>query len=121
MDRRTFLKAAAGTPILAATTAKAETPLIQGKKWPETVSLDNPIGHPFPVKFVEALPLVLRGQASSYEKELFRFTAHEWTSEAVLFRGMEIKLRDPSDLCNQEFLSISTTTSHWTDAGSAPS
>jgi hypothetical protein len=109
MDRRTFLKAAAGTPLLAAT-AKAEL-RTEGKRWPGIALLDNPIGNGFcPLKFVEELPLDLRAHAwtSSFEKEteLFSFTAHEWMTEAVLFRGMEIKPRNPSDLLNQELQGV---------------
>jgi hypothetical protein len=105
MDRRTFVKVAAGSPLLAAG-VEARQGHGRTKAWPEVVSLDNPIGHPYPVHFVEELPLVVRGYAwtSSLEKEteLFRFTAHEWITDAVLFRGMEIKPRNPSDLVNRE-------------------
>jgi hypothetical protein len=113
MNRRTFMKAAAGTPILAAT---AQTSASQGQvrttPWPEKVAFENPIGGPFSVHFVEELPLVFRGYGyrSSFEKEpeLFRFTAHEWVSDAVLFRGLEIKPKNPnpypSRISNQELL-----------------
>lgn len=108
MNRRTFVKMAAGTPILAAT-AQAETPRDQAKKWPETVSLDNPIAHPYPLKFVEEVPLLLRGYTygSSFEKEpeLFRFMAHEWVSDAILFRGIEIQPKKPNPyVSNRELL-----------------
>lgn len=109
MNRRTFVKMAAGTTMLGAIPPIIASP-DQGKTraWPKTVSLDNPIGHPFPVKFVEEIPLVLRAHfwTNHWEKEteIFRFTAHEWMTDAVLFRGMEMKPRDPSTLCSQEFL-----------------
>lgn len=116
MNRRTFVKAAIGTPILAATVS-AETPRDQARKWPETVSFDGPAGHPFPMKFVEELPLVVRGEtyASRLEKgaEIFRFTAHEWTTDAALFRGMEIKLRNPSDLSSRDLKAGKLSV--WTD------
>lgn len=67
--------------------------------WPDTVILDNPIAHHFPVRFVEEVPLVLNaGTVGTIGKELelFRFTANEWISDALLFRGIEIKPRKPN-------------------------
>lgn len=107
MNRRTFVKMAAGGvgAIAAIPPSQAHG---KTKAWPEIVSLDNPIGHPFPVKFIEELPLVLHGHAwtNPYEKEaeLFRFTAHEWVTEAVLFRGMEIKRKHSSDPSHVDIL-----------------
>jgi len=92
---------AAGAPILAATAPAAASPG-HGltNTWHEKVSFENPIGGPFSVHFVEELPLVFRGYGhrTSFDKEpeLFRFTAHEWVSDAVLFRGMEIKAKNPN-------------------------
>ncbi len=79
----------------------------KARSWPETVYFDNPIANGlFPLKFVEELPLVVRGQAHTYrfekETEIFRFTAHEWIPDAVLFRGMEIKPKNPFGLSNRE-------------------
>lgn len=106
MDRRTFVKMAASTPLLSAVTPTEASPDHGRSRWPETAYLDNPIANGLiPMKFVEELPLSLRGYAwtSPYE-EIFRFVAHEWITDAVLFRGMEIKPKNPSDFVNQEIL-----------------
>jgi len=107
MNRRTFMKVAAATPALAANAQGM--PLIQGqaKPWPKIAYFDNPIANGlYPLQFVETLPLLVRGQAhtSRFEKEteFFRFIAQEWITDAVLFRGLEIKPRNPSDLRNRE-------------------
>lgn len=105
MDRRTFVKAAAVAPMLATASAAKD---VGNRRWPEQVSFDNPIAHPYAVKFVEELPLSLRSwpYISRFvnEVELFRFTAHEWHSEAVLFRGFQMTPRKPSALLNQQLL-----------------
>lgn len=112
MDRRTFVKMAAGAPILATTVpGVAAQNQARTNPWPETALLDNPIANGLiPLKLSEDIPLALRAHAwtSSFEKEteLFRFTAHEWMTDAVLFRGIEIKPRNPSDLVNQEIKGI---------------
>lgn len=107
MDRRTFVKVAAGSPLLAAGVEARQSPG-RMKAWPEVVSLDNPIAHPYPINFVEELPLALRGHAwaNSFEKEaeLFRFTTHEWHLDAVLLRGIRVKRVDLYDWCNQGLL-----------------
>lgn len=112
MNRRTFVKMAAGTAMLGAASPAAAAP-DHGKPrpWPQTAYLDNPIANGLiPLQFVETLPLLVRARADFYsfvkDAELFSFTAHEWMTDAVLFRGMEIKPRNPSDLVNQEIKDI---------------
>lgn len=109
MNRRTFVKMAAATPLLSGVTPIEASPDQGRRRWPETVSLDNPIAHPYPLKFVEEVPLLLRGYTygSSFEKEpeLFRFMAHEWVSDAILFRGVEIQPKQPNPyVSNRELL-----------------
>ena len=110
MDRRTFMKAAAGTTMLGANPAIAASPDHRTmKSWPETAFFDNPIASRLiPMKFVEELPLVLRGQPwmGRHEAEIFSFTANEWITDAVLFRGMEIKPKNQADLRNRGLLDI---------------
>jgi hypothetical protein len=99
MDRRTFVKAAATAPLLGASAASAKEDSMTDP-WPPIVSLDNPIAHPFPVRFVEKMPVFLRCPfyAGPFhpEGELFRLTAHEWYTDAILFRGFRMNPRDPS-------------------------
>jgi len=108
MNRRTFVKMAAGSTMLGALPPVAGSQDHgKARSWPETVYFDNPIANGlYPLKFVEELPLVVRGQAHTYrfekETEIFRFTAHEWIPDAVLFRGMEIKPKNPFGLSNRE-------------------
>jgi len=109
MNRRTFIKAAAGSPILVAgASAVAEQDLVRKNTWPETIALDNPIAHPYPVHFIEEVPLLIRGSAwtsaSHKEPELFRFMAQEWVCDAMLVRGIQIKQVDLFDWSNQELL-----------------
>lgn len=114
MNRRTFLKAAAGAPVLASgaqSTLHAAHSQETMKPWPKTAYFDNPIANGlFPLQFVETLPLLVRARAEHYsfvkDAELFSFTAHEWITDAVLFRGMEIKPKKPSDRCNQALLDV---------------
>lgn len=105
MDRRTFVKAAAVAPMMI---TAGDAKVIGNARWPEQVSLDNPIAHHYPVRFVESLPLSLRSYPylSRFvnEAELFRFTAHEWHSEVVLFRGFQMTPREPLELLNQQLL-----------------
>ena len=109
MNRRTFVKMAAGAPIIAVT-APAAASLGQGRAntWPGKVAFENPIGGPFAVYFVEELPLVFRGYGyrMSWDKEpeLFRFTAHEWVTDAVLFKGLEIQPKKSNPYVSNEGL-----------------
>lgn len=110
MNRRTFVKMAASSTMLgAAPPIEASKDQGKFKPWPEIAYFDNPIANGrFPLKFVEELPLVIRGYEHTSrfvkETEIFRFMAHEWLTDAVLFRGLEIKPRDPSNLSNGKLL-----------------
>lgn len=99
MDRRTFVKTAAGITMLGAMPSIAtSSDQKKMRPWPETVYFDNPIANGlFPLKFVEVLPLNVRGRVidtDSFGKplEIFRFTPREGVRDAVLFRGVEIKV-----------------------------
>jgi len=110
MKRRSFVKMTAGAALLGAL-PRIAAPSAQTKAWPKTVYFDNPIGNRlFPLTFVKTLPRCVRSDISQAYfgkcKDILKYTAHEGTADAVLFRGIEIKPVNPRDLENRKFLDL---------------